>query len=99
MLGSGRRPRPESSDQDYRGRPGQRTGGGAESFRDHLEGAGVMRPLVLAGALIAAAGAPPEPAARERPNGAIVAENLREGSTDWLLFNYDQVVPGRDDVW
>src|SRR5262245_35123039 len=29
----------------------------------------------------------------------IVRENKYEGTTNWLLFNYDQVVPGRDDLW
>jgi hypothetical protein len=30
----------------------------------------------------------------------IVRENRKEGSTNWLLFNYDQVIaPGRDDLW
>jgi hypothetical protein len=29
----------------------------------------------------------------------VVRENTKEGTTDWLLFNYDQVVPGRDDIW
>src|SRR4051812_22193257 len=29
----------------------------------------------------------------------VVAENKHPGTTDWLLFNYDQVQPGRDEVW
>ena len=29
----------------------------------------------------------------------VVRENQKEGTTNWLLFNYDQVVPGRDEVW
>ena len=30
----------------------------------------------------------------------IVRENRREGTTNWLLFNYDQVIaPGRDELW
>src|SRR5262245_11547876 len=30
----------------------------------------------------------------------IVRENRKEGSTNWLLFNYDKVIaPGRDDLW
>ena len=29
----------------------------------------------------------------------IVRENKQEGSTHWLLFNYDQFVPGRDELW
>jgi hypothetical protein len=36
--------------------------------------------------------------AQERAN-LIVEENKHEGTTDWLLFNYDKVVPGRDEVW
>ena len=31
---------------------------------------------------------------------AIVRENKKPGSTNWLLFNYDQVIaPGRDELW
>lgn len=33
------------------------------------------------------------------PSNPIVAENQQDGTTDWLLFNYEQVVPGRDDLW
>src|SRR5688572_7962444 len=30
----------------------------------------------------------------------IVLENRKEGTTNWLLFNYDQVIaPGRDELW
>src|SRR4026207_2199492 len=30
----------------------------------------------------------------------VVLENRREGTTNWLLFNYDQVIaPGRDELW
>jgi hypothetical protein len=30
----------------------------------------------------------------------IVRENKKEGTTNWLLFNYNQVIaPGRDDLW
>jgi len=30
----------------------------------------------------------------------IVRENKHEGTTNWLLFNYDQVIaPGRDELW
>src|SRR5688572_2107653 len=30
----------------------------------------------------------------------IVRENRQEGTTNWLLFNYDQVIaPGRDELW
>jgi hypothetical protein len=37
--------------------------------------------------------------AQDKPANQIVEENKREGTTDWLLFDYNQVVPGRDDVW
>ena len=31
---------------------------------------------------------------------AIVHENKKPGTTNWLLFNYDQVIaPGRDELW
>ena len=34
-----------------------------------------------------------------QPN-MIVRENLKEGTTNWLLFNYAQTIaPGRDDLW
>src|SRR5262245_21313242 len=29
----------------------------------------------------------------------IVEENKKAGTTDWLLFNYEKVAPGRDDLW
>src|SRR5687767_5887463 len=30
----------------------------------------------------------------------IVRENRKEGTTNWLLFNYDKVIaPGRDELW
>jgi hypothetical protein len=32
-------------------------------------------------------------------SNAITQENQKAGTTEWLLFNHDQVVPGRDDVW
>ena len=35
----------------------------------------------------------------DKPANRIAAENQNEGTTDWLLFNYDKVVPGRDEVW
>src|SRR5262249_492534 len=34
-----------------------------------------------------------------QPGNPVVDENKKAGTTDWLLFNYDKVVPGRDDVW
>src|SRR5262245_55374256 len=31
---------------------------------------------------------------------AIVRENRNEGTTNWLLFNWDKVIaPGNDDLW
>jgi len=34
-----------------------------------------------------------------QPRNPVVDENKKVGTTDWLLFNYDKVAPGRDDVW
>jgi hypothetical protein len=50
-------------------------------------------------AVLLAAWVTPYVSAQEKPARSIVEENKREGTTDWLLFNYDQVVPGRDEVW
>jgi hypothetical protein len=48
----------------------------------------VMSCLLTAGLTSNAAGNP------------IVRENQQEGSTNWLVFNYDQVIaPGRDELW
>src|SRR5262245_3015488 len=39
------------------------------------------------------------PAAFSAEN-AIVRENRNEGTTNWLLFNWDKVIaPGSDDLW
>jgi len=37
--------------------------------------------------------------AQGKPSNPVVEENKKDGTTDWLLFNYDKVVPGRDDIW
>jgi hypothetical protein len=37
--------------------------------------------------------------AQEKLRNPVVEENKQPGTTDWLLFNYDQVVPGRDEIW
>jgi hypothetical protein len=41
---------------------------------------------------------PTELPAQEKSN-AVVAENKKPGTTDWLLFNYDKILPGKDDTW
>ena len=33
-------------------------------------------------------------------DNTIVRENRNDGTTNWLLFNWDKVIaPGRDDLW
>lgn len=34
-----------------------------------------------------------------RTHGPVVEENQKEGTTDWLVCNYDAVLPGSDEVW
>jgi len=53
--------------------------------------------LFFAGVLLSVLTADPTAFGAEN---AIVRENKNEGSTNWLLFNFDQVIaPGRDELW
>ena len=37
--------------------------------------------------------------AQDQRVNPIQIENKKEGTKDWLLFNYDKVVPGKDEIW
>jgi hypothetical protein len=53
--------------------------------------------LLIIGALLSMVAASSTTFSQEN---VIVRENRKEGTTNWLLFNYDQVIaPGRDDLW
>jgi hypothetical protein len=56
-------------------------------------------PRTVSAALLTGMLVPAVLQAQGKPGNPIVEENKKAGTTEWLLFNYDQVVPGRDEVW
>ena len=66
------------------------------SVRSHRE-ATMKTLLFFAGILLSVLTARPTAFGAEN---AIVRENKNEGTTSWLMFNWDKVIsPGSDDLW